>query len=440
MFALKGIIVYTPALDSLEIHENEYVIVNDDGTCKGIYAEIPEAYKDIKVYDYTDCFIFPGMCDMHLHAPQYGFRGMGQFLENDSEWETWFDIYSFPEESQYKDLGYAEKAYGRFVNDLLTKTTTTRASVFATIHRPATELLMRKMAAAGFSAYVGKLNMDRNSKYGLIETTEESVEETEIWLEETASPEYGNVRPIITPRYTPSCTDALMEQLGILAKKYNVPVQSHLSEGLEEIEWVKKLKPEISFYGEAYDMYGLFGSEVPTIMAHCIYPFDGEFELMKKRNITVAHCPACNMSAANGVAPVLDYLEAGIKVGLGSDMAGSYTLNLLYNITAAINASKARFCLVEQNGDPYAKKHFLTVANAFYLATKGGGQFFGKVGSFEEGYEFDAVVYDSRMLNDFRERSAKDRFHRLLWTFEQAMICSKFIKGKLVYENPQFEL
>lgn len=438
MFALKGIIIHTPTKDTLEIHENEYVLVNDDGICEGIVSLLPDAYQKAKVYDYTDCFIFPGMCDMHVHAPQYGFRGMGLLIDGDSDWSTWFDNYSFPEESQYKDLGYAEKAYSRFVNDLLTKTTTTRASVFATIHRPATEYLMKKMAEAGFSAFVGKLNMDRNSKYGLIETMEESIEETERWLEDTASPEYGDVKPIITPRYTPSCTDPLMEQLGILAEKYQVPVQSHLSENLEEIEWVKQLKPEISFYAQAYDMYGLFGSKVPTVMAHCIYPLDGEFELLKNRDVMVAHCPACNLSAANGIAPVLDYLEAGIKVGLGSDMAGSYTLNLLYNITAAINVSKARFFMIEQNGDPYAKKHFLSVANAFYLATKGGGQFFGKVGSFEEGYEFDAVVYDSRMLNDFRERSVEDRFHRLLWTFEQAMICSKFIRGKLVYENPEF--
>ena len=414
MFALKGIIIHTPTMDTLEIHENEYVLVSDDGICEGIVSLLPDAYQKAKVYDYTDCFIFPGMCDMHVHAPQYGFRGMGLLIDGDSDWSTWFDNYSFPEESQYKDLGYAEKAYSRFVNDLLTKTTTTRASVFATIHRPATEYLMKKMAEAGFSAFVGKLNMDRNSKYGLIETMEESIEETERWLEDTASPEYGDVKPIITPRYTPSCTDPLMEQLGILAEKYQVPVQSHLSENLEEIEWVKQLKPEISFYAQAYDMYGLFGSKVPTVMAHCIYPLDGEFELLKNRDVMVAHCPACNLTAANGLAPVLDYLEAGIKVGLGSDMAGSYTLNLLYNITAAINVSKARFFMIEQNGDPYAKKHFLSVANAFYLATKGGGQFFGKVGSFEEGYEFDAVVYDSRMLNDFRERSVEDRFHRLL--------------------------
>ncbi len=435
MFALKGIIIHTPTLDALEIHENKYVVVNDEGTCEGIFDQIPTEYKDAKVYDYSDCFIFPGMCDMHVHAPQYGFRGMGLLIDGDSDWNTWFDNYSFPEESQYKDLTYAEKAYTRFVEDLLTKTTTTRASVFATIHRPATELLMKKMAEAGFSAYVGKLNMDRNSKYGLIETMEESVEETERWLEETNSPEYGNIKPIITPRYTPSCTDSLMEQLGKIAKKYKVPVQSHLSENLEEIEWVKQLKPEISFYGQAYDMYDLFGSEVPTVMAHCIYPLDGEFELMKNRNVLVAHCPACNMSAANGIAPVLDYLDAGIKVGLGSDMAGSYTLNLLYNITAAINVSKARFFMKEQNGDPYAKKHYLSVANAFYLATKGGGQFFGKVGSFEKDYEFDAVVYDSRMLDDYRDRSVQDRFHRLLWTFEQAKICSKFIRGQLVYKN-----
>ncbi|MFR1009429.1 amidohydrolase family protein [Ruminococcus sp. RTP21358st1_A5_RTP21358_211008] len=430
-YALRGIIVHTPDFNTIEYHENEYVVC-EDGVSKGIFKELPEEYREIPVIDYKDKFIIPGMCDMHVHAPQYGFRGIGMLLDCNSEWETWFDKYSFPEESRYADIAYAKKAYTRFVDDMLTKTTTTRASVFATIHRPATEFLMRKMADAGMAAYVGKLNMDRNSRFGLQETTEETLEETERWLQETMEG-YGSVKPILTPRYTPTCTDECMEGLGKLAVKYNVPIQSHLSEGLDEIEWVKELKPEISCYGDAYDMYGLLGSTVPSLMAHVVHPTDVEFELLTKRNVMVAHCPQSNMNAAGGVAPIMKMVDAGIKVGLGTDMAGGCNLSILRTMTDAIQASKLRWVYTERNGEPFAKKHFLTVANAFYLATKGGGAFFGKVGSFEPDYEFDAVVLDDGPLADFVERDLKDRMQRILWRHNERTVCAKYIQGRAVY-------
>ena len=431
-FALKGIIVHTPDFDHMEYHENEYVICKD-GRSAGIFPELPVEYQGIPVFDFSDKFIIPGMCDMHVHAPQYGFRGLGMLLDCNSEWETWFDRYSFPEESRYADLEYADKAYGRFVDDLLKTTTTTRASIFATIHRPATELLMRKLADAGFSAYVGKLNMDRNSRFGLQETTEETLKETERWLKETETG-YGQVKPILTPRYTPTCTDACMEGLQVLSEKYQVPVQSHLSEGLDEIEWVKQLKPGLSCYGEAYDMYDLLGSRQPAVMAHVVHPNEAEYELIKHRNVLVAHCPQSNTNAANGVAPILQMVHDGIRVGLGTDMAGGYNLNLLRTMTDAIQASKLRWCFTERNGDPFAKKNFLTVANAFYLATKGGGSFFGKVGSFEPDYEFDAVVLDDAALADFVERPVQDRFQRILWLHTADTVTAKFIQGTCVYQ------
>lgn len=434
-YALKGIIVHTPDFNTIEFHENEYVVCKD-GRSAGIFAELPEEYRDIPVFDYSNKFIIPGMCDMHVHASQYGFRGIGMLLDCNSEWETWFDRYSFPEESRFAGLDYAEKAYARFVDDLLKTTTTTRASIFATIHRPATELLMRKLADAGFSAYVGKLNMDRNSRFGLQETTEETLEETERWIAEVQEG-YGSVKPILTPRYTPTCSDRCMEGLGRLAAKYQVPVQSHLSEGLDEIEWVKKLKPGISCYGDAYDMYGLLGSTVPAIMAHVVHPTEVEYELLKRRNVLIAHCPQSNMNAAGGAAPIMRMVEDGIKIGLGTDMAGGCNLSLLRTMTDAIQASKLRWVYTERNGEPFAKKHFMTVANAFYLATKGGGSFFGKVGSFEEGYEFDAVVLNDAPLADLVERSVQDRLQRILWLHTPETIHAKYIQGRAVYAAPE---
>ena len=164
--------------------------------------------------------------------------------------------------------------------------------------------------------------------------------------------------PIITPRYIPTCTDRLMSGLGDLIAEENSG-QSHLSEGLDEMEWVQELKPELSFYGEGYDEYHMFGDTVPTVMAHCVYSPEEEIQLMKKRDkLIIAHRPQSNISSSGRIAPVKRYLAEGIRVGLGSDMAGSNTLSLLRAITDAIHVSKARWALRSAGDDPHAKKMF----------------------------------------------------------------------------------
>ena len=338
IFALKGHIIHTPTPKGFEIFENSYVVCKKD-TVIGIFKDLPEQYQAIPIFDYSGKLIIPGMADIHQHAPQYGFRGLGMALDLDSNWNTWFMQYSLPEERHFNDLNYAELAYEKFTNDLL-RSTTTRTCTFATIHRPATELLMQKLADKGFVAYVGKLNMDRNSIEGLQETTEESLRETRTWLENTCE-KYEYVKPMITPRYIPSCTDACMEGLQALIHEFGVPTQSHLSEGLDEIEWVKQLKPEISFYGQAYDMYDMLGSVMQSVQAHCVFPTPEEFELMSRRKkLWVAHCPQSNMNANGVAAPIRRYLDAGIHVGLGTDIAGSNTLSMFRTISDTIVASK----------------------------------------------------------------------------------------------------
>ena len=263
IFALKGTIAYTPVPDKFVFAEDSFLVCENERV-KGIWKELPDELKGIRVCDYTGKIIFPGMCDLHMHAPQYAFRGLGMNLEN-PDWDMWFEKYAFPDEKRYEDCEYAKKAYERLTDDLL-KTTTTRCVMFGTLHRQSTEILMDLMEEKGIAAYVGKVNMDRNSIPGLLETTEESLEETKRWLSDCAEKkQYKKCRPMITPRYIPTCTDELLSGLGELAVEKGIPVQSHLSEGLDEMEWVRKLKPEISFYGEGYDRYHMFGDAVPTV-------------------------------------------------------------------------------------------------------------------------------------------------------------------------------
>ena len=154
-----------------------------------------------------------------------------------------------------------------------------------------------------------------------------------------------------------------------------------MSENKGEIEWVRELRPDSAFYGDSYDKHDLFGDEnldsekVNTVMAHCVWSSDEEVKLMRENGVFIAHCPASNINLTSGIAPVRKYLDLDMKIGLGSDVAGGQTESIFRAITDAIGVSKMYLRYVDENAKA------VTFEEAFYMATKGGGEFFGKVGS-----------------------------------------------------------
>ena len=266
VFILKGNIVYSKNKDELRILKDHYLI-SESGLVKGVFEKVPPEYAQVSVSDYGECLIIPGLTDLHVHAPQYTFRAMGM----DMELLEWLETNTFPEEAKYQDLEYARHAY-RIFTDNLKRSATTRACIFGTIHRDATLLLMDQLEQSGLVTYVGKVNMDRNCPdYLREESAEESGIQTVEWIKDVLHKKYQNTMPILTPRFTPSCSDELMENLKKIQMYYQIPVQSHLSENPGEIAWVKELCPWSEFYGDAYDRFGLFGADCKTVMAHCVY-------------------------------------------------------------------------------------------------------------------------------------------------------------------------
>ncbi|MBQ3417605.1 MAG: amidohydrolase family protein [Ruminococcus sp.] len=417
-FVLKGDVAYSVSKNKTAYAENAYIICIE-GKSAGVYRDLPEQYASLPMKDYTGKLIIPGLVDLHIHAPQFAYRGLGM----DMELLDWLNAYAFPEETKYADLTYAEKAYDIFAN-AMKKSATTRACAFSTIHKDATVLLMRKLENTGIVSYVGKVNMDRESPESYIESSAQaSAEETERWIHETAG-YFNRTYPIITPRFVPSCTPELLSSLGELSRRYALPVQSHLSENRGEIEWVKELEPDSAFYGEVYDKYGLFGDPQKTVMAHCVYSTDDEMELMKERGVFVAHCPASNMNVASGIAPVRKYLDNDLNIGLGSDVAGGHTESLFTTMVETIQNSKLYWRTIDSSMKP------LKFEEVFFLATKGGGAFFGKVGSFEKGYEFDALVFDDKTIAHPQPLSLSQRLERLVYLGgDRRCMQAKYVKG-----------
>lgn len=419
-FILKGDICFSESANKIVTYDNYYLICLD-GISKGVFKTIPEQYKNLKVYDYSNKIIIPGLIDLHVHAPQYHFRGLGM----DLELLDWLNTYTFPQEAKYVDIEYAKKTYKVFVDDLV-KSPTTRAAIFGTLHVPATIILMDLLEESGLISYVGKVNMDRN---GIDELEEESdvisEQNTREWLELIKS-KYNRTYPIITPRFIPTCSDELMKKLNVIKEEYNIPVQSHLSENQGEIEWVKELCPSAKNYGDAYNQFEMFGGKTKTIMAHCVWSDEDEQKLMKQNGVFIAHCPNSNMNLASGIAPIRKFLNEGQKIGLGSDVAGGVYLSIFKQMTDAIQVSKLRWRLVDQALKP------LNIEEAFYLGTLGGGEFFGKVGSFEENYEFDALIIDDSSYKT-EDLNLHQRLERTIYLSKDENIIHKFVKGYKMY-------
>lgn len=413
---LHGTIVHTPTKEVFDCHPDSYLI-SEDGKVTGIFQELPEKYKNVPVLDYGNSLILPGLCDMHVHAPQFVYRGLGI----DLQLMEWLDRYAFPTEARFADLSYARIYYEAFA-DALAKNGTTRAVIFGTLHAPATELLMEILEKKKIGAYVGKINMDTLSPDYLCETPKQSLADTRKWIEDTKD-RFHLVKPAITPRFIPTCSTSVLEGLGKLAQEFDLPVHSHISEDLGEMSIVRDRYPQYDNDGDVYDHFGLLTSH--TVMAHFIYPTRYEMELIKERGVTIAHCPQSNGNVAAGIPPIRQMLDLGVKVGLGSDIAGGYSVSIFRAMSEAVYLSKLQWLRSEK------KDSFLSVPESFYLGTKGGGQFFGKVGSFETGYELDAIVVDDRSLCVPADRlSTEERVERVIHLSDDRNIIARFVSGE----------
>lgn len=415
-YLVHGDLCFSTAPRHIETMEASYLHVKD-GKCISCYKELPEALSSLEIKDYSGNLIIPGMVDLHLHAPQYAYRG----TKMDLPLLDWLNSNTFPEEAKYEDMNYAKAAYKNFVEDLK-ESPTTRAVIFATLHKEATLCLMDLLENSGLETMVGKVNMDRNSPDYLTEhSAEEALENTRNWLQAIPK-DYRHCHPILTPRFTPTCSDALMEGLGKIKKEKGIPLQSHLSENKAEIAWVKELCPDTKNYGESYDRYGLLQH---SVMAHCVHTREDELELLKERECYICHCPQSNTNLQSGVAPVKHFLEKGAKLGLGTDVAGGANLSMFRAITDAIHVSKLRSCLLLEDAA-------ITVEEAFFMASLSGGGFFGKVGSFLTGYEADFLVYE-RKRESIREESLLERLEMLLYTEKELFrMKAKFVSGRQI--------
>ena len=216
-----------------------------------------------------------------------------------------------------------------------------------------------------------------------------------------------------------------MAFLGALAAERGLPIQSHLSENTAELQWVRELHPDCGQYWETYAKYGLWNER--TLMAHCVWSDERERAAMREAGVTAVHCADSNQNLCSGAAPVRVMLREGVKVALGSDIAGGDHLSMFDVAAASVRASKARRILDGWETD------FLTVPEAWFLGTTAGARFFGAGAGFAVGDRLHALALRDSGLPQPHPLTVKERLERCVYLREPNAIRGVWSDGRRVF-------
>ena len=388
---VRGTIMQTPPGRGLEVLDDVVVTVDDTGVIERV---TPHAAHDgsVDVQLPATAVMLPGLIDTHLHAPQWPQLGSGL----DLPLERWLFEVTFPLESRYGDPAFASDVWEHMVPTLLSHGTTT-AVYYGSVHLEATTLLAEACARLGQRALVGRVGMDHpegTPEWYRDDTAAEGVAASAASLDAIAALGSPLVQGIVTPRFIPACTDALLEGLAELAAATGSRVQTHCSESDWEHDYVLDRTGRTDT--EALLELGLLSRS--TVLAHADLASTHDLSLMRNHGAGVAHCPLSNIYFANAVFPARRALDAGVHVGLGSDVAGGAEAGLLRQCGHAVSASRS----LEEGVDPDTPRERRGVAGsridiveAFRMATIGGADLLGMpLGLLEAGRRFDAVVVD----------------------------------------------
>lgn len=370
--------------------------------------------------------VFPGLIDSHVHLTQLGAIGSDGY-----ELLPWLEKFIFPLEKSLdseKARSYAEV----FLESMLSLGTTT-AVTYGPAWADSTRACLEVAEGRGVRLFLGQTLMDRGSYRKFRgNPTEVLLRESEELISDWHQAAGGRLNIVLTPRFAITCTEELMRGVGQLSEKYGVGIQSHLSENKTEIETVLKMFPGKKTYTQVYDDFGCLNHK--TIMAHCIHLSDSEKELFRERGAAIAYCPSSNLFLQSGI---LDLNELnGIKICMGSDIAGGTDLSMLETIKLSALAQKAL---------GFSKPGHKLISNqtAYYLATAAAGRVLGQeLGHLNRGAQADFFMINPADLDPLYGRfpedipgKIEDILSRLVYAGPRPLIRETWVAGRQVFKR-----
>lgn len=357
----------------------------------GSADDLAKSHPEADIVDYGDKIVMAGFVDAHVHYPQTGIiASWGKRLID------WLNSYTFPEEMRFGDPLYAKATAETYLDLALAHGTTSMAS-YCTIHPQSVDALFEEAEARGICVVAGKTCMDRNAPDGLRDTAQSAYDQSKALLEKWHKK--GRAHYAITPRFSPTSTPDQLSALGALwAEHPDCLMQTHLSEQLDEIDWVKDLFPEARDYLDTYEQHGLLGAR--GLYGHAIHLEPREKDRLREIGAGLVHCPTSNMFIGSGLFQTASLAQNGHKIGLATDTGGGSSFSMLRTMAAAYEIGQL-------NHTP------LHTAQLLWLATVGSAKTLHldhEIGNIQEGNFADLVVLDlaSTPLIAQRHRNASD--------------------------------
>ncbi|EPJ79293.1 guanine deaminase [Pseudomonas sp. CFII64] len=375
----------------------------------------------VEVIEYTDALITPGFIDTHIHLPQTGMVGSyGEQLLD------WLNTYTFPCEKQFADPAHAAEVADIFLKELLRNGTTT-ALVFGSVHKVSVEAFFQAAEKLDLRMIAGKVMMDRNAPDYLTDTPESGYADSKALIERWHGK--GRLHYAVTPRFAPTSTPEQLTLAGQLLTEYpDLYMQTHISENLQEIEWVKALFPERSGYLDVYDHFQLLGQR--SVFAHGVHLCDAECARLADTGSAISFCPTSNLFLGSGLFNLPMAEKHKVNVGLGTDVGGGTSFSILQTLNEA-------YKVMQLQG---AK---LSPFKSLYLATLGGARALrldDKIGSLQPGNEADFLVldYHATPLLSYRLQQAKnieETLFVLMTLGDDRTVQETYSAGKLVHSR-----
>ncbi len=383
-------------------HEEDGLVVMENGKITDVgpaQALLSKLDPSVTVTHYPDALIMPGFIDCHVHYPQTEIIGAygAQLID-------WLNKYTFVAEQKFNDKSHAELTANLFLKEALANGTTT-ASVFCTVDPVSVDAFFEQSTKAGMRNIAGKVLMDRNAPAELLDTAQSGYDQTKALIQKW----HGKDRSLysVTPRFAPTSTPEQMELAGAVWKEHpGTYLQTHISENLNEIEWVKSLFPDAKGYLDVYEQFGQIGPR--SILGHGVHLTEAEFQRLAETGTAISHCPTSNLFLGSGLFSIENATKAErpVRVGLATDLGAGTSFSQLSTMGEAYKVAQL---------SGYA----LSAFHAFYLATRGAAKALyldDKIGSLAPGMEADMIVLDLKAteLLGHRLKYARD-VHEILF-------------------------
>jgi guanine deaminase len=430
-FALRARVLTPLTSGGVADRPDGIVDVGADGSIAfaGAYAEWPDA-AGRDALDLRPLVLLPGMIDLHAHLPQLPNAGFGFGLDL----LTWLERYIFPLERRWEDpevaAGLSRSAFRSFA-----AAGTTTVLAYGAVYKAAMDAAFSAAEEHGIRAVLGKVMMDRITYDERIDRStllDRSVRESAELSARWHGAADGRLGYAVTPRFAVSCTAEILEASAALAARTGAWWQTHLSEDPGEIAEVGRLFPDAADYVDVYDRAGGLGSR--TVLAHAIHLSDRELARLVETGTRIAHCPSSNLFLASGIMPLARYLEAGLSIGLGTDVAGGPDASIFSVMRVGAYAQVARRTVAGDGGPILGPLDWLRLGTLAGARALGLGD---RIGSLEAGKEADLIAVDPRLTvalpdlaYDPERVEAEELMSRLMFRAHPNMVRGAWVRGR----------